>query len=81
MKTSVSESLFNKVYGNFKFTCNFIKKIPTQVFSCEICEVFKNIFFYKTPPVAASVTKFWHSGHPYAWNLKHMHMRNVRLPH
>ena len=28
-----------------------------QVFSCEFREVSKNIFFYKTPPVAASVTQ------------------------
>ena len=27
---------------------------PTQVFSCEICETFKNTFFYRAPPVAAS---------------------------
>ena len=24
--------------------------IPTQVFSCEICEIFKHTFFYRTPP-------------------------------
>ena len=26
---------------------------PTQVFSCEICEIFKNICVYRTPRVAA----------------------------
>ena len=32
--------------------CNFIEKeIPSQVFSCEFCEIFKN----RRPPVAASV--------------------------
>ena len=30
------------------------KETPTQVFSYEICEIFNNTFFYKTPPVAAS---------------------------
>ena len=25
-----------------------------QVFSCEICEIFKNTFFYRIPPVTAS---------------------------
>ena len=25
-----------------------------QLFSCEIYKIFKNIFFYKTPPVAVS---------------------------
>ena len=35
--------------------CNFIKKESlAQVFSCEFCEISKNIFFYRTPPVVAS---------------------------
>ena len=42
-KTPVFESLFNKA-GALK-ACIFIKKeIPTQVFSCEYCEIFKNSF-------------------------------------
>ena len=33
----------------------FIKnQTPTKVFSCEYCKIFKNSFFYKAPPVAAS---------------------------
>ena len=31
----------------------FLLKTPTQVFSYEICEIFKNTFFYRIPPVAA----------------------------
>ena len=27
-----------------------------KVFSCEICEIFKNTLFYRTPPLAASVS-------------------------
>ena len=35
--------------------CNFIKKETlAQVFSCEFCEISKNTFSYRTPPVAAS---------------------------
>ena len=35
--------------------CNFIKKETlAQVFSCQFCENFKNTFFCRTPPVAAS---------------------------
>ena len=30
------------------------KETLAQVFSCEFCEIFKNTFFYRTPPVAAS---------------------------
>ena len=42
---------FNKVAG----ASSFIKKeTPTQVFSCEFCEITTNIFFYRTPRVAAS---------------------------
>ena len=33
----------------------FIKKeILAEVFSCEFCEIFKNSYSYRTPPVAAS---------------------------
>ena len=35
--------------------CNFIKKETlAHVFSCEFCEISKNIFSYRTPLVAAS---------------------------
>ena len=35
--------------------CNFIKKETlAQVFSCEFCDISKNTFFYRTPPLAAS---------------------------
>ena len=35
----------------------FEKETLTQAFSCEFCEIFKDIFFYVTPPVAASGRK------------------------
>ena len=49
----LGQSLFlNKVAGA---ACNFIiKETLAQAFSCEFCEIFKNTFFYRTPPVAAS---------------------------
>ena len=28
-----------------------------KVFSCDLSEIFKNTFFYRTPPVAASESK------------------------
>ena len=47
---------FNKVAGLRPKTCNFIKKETlAQVFYCEFCEIFKNTFSYRTPPVAALV--------------------------
>ena len=48
--TCVRDSFLIKFIKNFKK-----KESLAQVFSCEICEVSKNIFFYRTPLVAASV--------------------------
>ena len=48
------------------YACNFIKKETlAQVFSCEICEISKNIFFHRTPLVAVSANlpkggNFWY---------------------
>ena len=45
----------NKVFFRSQ-ACNFIKKEAlTQVFSCQFCEISKNTFSYRTPPVTASV--------------------------
>ena len=45
---------FNNVAG----VCNFIKiETLAQVFSCEYCEISKNIFFYRTPLVVAPETR------------------------
>ena len=42
-------------------TCNFIKKETMgQVFSSKFCEISKNTFFYRAPPVVASVNS-WHT--------------------
>ena len=47
---------FDKGAGLRPNACNFIKKQSlAQVFPCEFCEISKNTFFYRTPPVAASV--------------------------
>ena len=52
-KKSVLESLFNKIAG--LKTYNFIiKETPTQEFSCEYWETFKNIYFEEPLLVAAS---------------------------
>ena len=43
---------FNKLQVK---VCNFIKKeTVAQVFSREFCEISKNTFFHRTPPVSAS---------------------------
>ena len=46
---------FNKVEGLRPEACNLIKKETlAHVFSSELCEISNNIFFYRTPLVAAS---------------------------
>ena len=42
-------TLLKKDSGNF-----IKKKTLTQVFPCEFCDISKNTFSYRTPPVAAS---------------------------
>ena len=52
-ETPVLKSLLNKVAG--LKACNFIsKETPRHMFSCELCKIFKNTFFYGAPPVAFS---------------------------
>ena len=52
---------FRKIHGEAPVfespqACNFSKKVTqTQVFSCEFCEIFKNIFFIKYHLATASV--------------------------
>ena len=46
---------FNKLAGLRPVTL-FKKKSLARAFSCEFCKISKNTFFYRTLPVAASVT-------------------------
>ena len=53
------KKVFLKISQNSQGACNFIKKkTPAQVFSCKFCEMFKNTFFNRVPPVAASEISF-----------------------
>ena len=47
------ESLFNKAAGLRPETTK--KEALAHVFSCQFCEISKNTFSYRTPPVAAFV--------------------------
>ena len=60
------QSLFFKMVAGLRLqACNFIKKETLiRVFSCEFCKISKNIFFHRTPPVAASEKKG-----PASWSL------------
>ena len=46
----MSESLFNQLAP----LCFFQNDTPTQLLSCEFCQVLKNIIFTEQPRVAAS---------------------------
>ena len=49
-----------------------LNETPTQVFSCEFCEIVKHSFFYWTTPVASSdALGVWHT-HFLNWKLKTM---------
>ena len=46
---------FHKIHRKTHAPASFsINLARAQVFSCEFCEIFKNNFFYKKNPVAAS---------------------------
>ena len=53
----LDESLFNKFADPQALGLRFYNTVITQVFSCEICEIFWNTFFYRTLLVAASVVR------------------------
>ena len=61
-KTPVLESRFNNVAG--LKTWNFIKnETPTQVFSYEYCEIFKNTYFDEYLRISTSISFYTPSKH------------------
>ena len=57
-RSSHSEVLCKKVFYKKPEACNFIKKeAMVQLFFCEFCKIFKSSFYYRTPPVDASVLR------------------------
>ena len=81
-KTYVLESLFNKAAGWWPAT------LSTQVFSCEICEIFKNTFLKKHFLVKLFL-KNWKENHSemsqdYNWDKKssrHLLFQSYQLQH
>ena len=57
----IGKHLCHSLFFNKVEACNFIKKETlAKVFCCGFCEIFKNIFFYRTPLVAASAKSIIH---------------------
>ena len=52
----ISQNSQESTCARVSFLIKFKKETLAQVFFCEFCEISKNILFYRTPPVAASVT-------------------------
>ena len=49
----VSQNSQKNTFARVSFV-SFFNKVAGLIFSCELCEIFENIFFYRTIPVAAS---------------------------
>ena len=47
-----------------------VNGIPTWVFSCEFCKIFKNIYFIKQLPTAASERLWCNKAQPYPCSIK-----------
>ena len=54
METPVLKSLFNKAAQPFS-SATLLKETPTQMFSCDYCEIFMNTYFGEHLQRAASV--------------------------
>ena len=59
-KKHMLESFFDEV-ADLK-AVSLLKETPTQMFCCEVCKIFKNTFFYRTPLVDTSSTLCFASG-------------------
>ena len=63
-RCSVKKVFLEILQNSQENTCNFTKKETlAQVFPGEFCEISKNIFSYRIPPVAASWLKRFHPFH------------------
>ena len=57
MFLEISQNSQENTYARVPEACNFVKKETlAQVFSCEFCEISKNIFSHRTPLAAASAS-------------------------
>ena len=53
-KCSVKKVFLEILQNSQENTCARVSFFGHNVFSCELCEISKNTFSYRTPPVAAS---------------------------
>ena len=70
--TCVGGSFFNKAEG-LKPATLLKKETPTQLFSCELCEIFRSSFFHRTPPTfCVTTTRWWRSIEVSIWKDNHL---------
>ena len=80
----ISQNSQKSTCAKVSFLINFIKKEAlAQMFSCELCEISKNTFFYRTPAVAASyfeivIIRNFHTFHNSRWVLKENVLGSIR---
>ena len=56
-KEKKREQKQNKIGSDYRRFATLLKETPTQVFSYEIYDIFKNTVFYRKPPVTASLSQ------------------------
>ena len=70
--------LFLKVLENSQYnTIN--KETLAQVFSCEFCDIFKNTFLYRKPPVASSMYRLLKHETRSIYNKDRVNIQNLSL--
>ena len=58
--TCFTKSCSQIIRKNYLKACNLFKEeTPTQVVSCEFCEIIKSIFFHRASPETASATSMY----------------------
>ena len=70
-------SLFFSKFSDLKYVTLLKKKLRHRCFPVNFCEIFKNTFFDRTPPVAASESLLYYHTNVYLVNLG-LHYVNLR---
>ena len=73
--TSHPHPLCRSSHSQIFFKIDFPKNLAnfTENTSCETCEIFKNTFFYRTPPVAVSIMLLFMNISSFTSPLPHFH--------
>ena len=72
-----------KNFANFtgKHLCWSLFLIKRQLFSCEICEIFKNIFFFQNTSGCFGKLKYRKTHHSEYWRSNRLNLKNIQIFH